>query len=71
MKYYELKSVGCHIDKDGYTYPTLRDGSPDLEDPCHIDDITNDEWYDSLSQKDRDVIESLRGNFLSFLDREV
>tara|TARA_X000001388_G_C2188913_1_gene106697 strand:+ start:330 stop:542 length:213 start_codon:yes stop_codon:yes gene_type:complete len=53
IKYYELKSVGCHIDKTGMTYPTFKNGKPDLSNPTHINDIENEEWFDTLDNNDK------------------
>jgi len=59
IKYYELKSVGCHINEKGYTYPTLKDGEIDLSNPFHIEDIEENEWFNTLSKKDKAIVETI------------
>ena len=54
-----LESVGCHIGEDGFTYPhTDEHGIPDLSDDMgvHLEDIEDDEWFDTLSREDIDVL---------------
>ena len=54
----ELKSVGCWFNKeDGMTYAAYNDGGWDELSGAHIDDIENNEWFDTLSQKDLDIVE--------------
>ena len=54
----ELKSVGCWFNKeDGMTYAALIEGGWDELSGAHIDDIENNEWFDTLSQKDLDIVE--------------
>ena len=56
MNLIELNSVGCVIDENGVTYPMLVDGlGIDGDGACHINDITNDEFFDALSTEDCDV----------------
>ena len=56
----ELKSVGCWFNKeDGMTYAACNDGGWDELSGIHIDDIENPEWFDGLSSKDKDFIDSL------------
>ena len=63
MNLIELNSVGCVIDENGVTYPMLVDGlGIDGDGACHINDITNDEFFDALSQEDIDIIEDVLGN---------
>ena len=58
MNLIELNSVGCVIDENGVTYPMLVDGlGIDGDGACHINDITNDEFFDALSTEDWDVIQ--------------
>ena len=57
MNLIELNSVGCVIDENGVTYPMLADGlGIDNDGACHINDITNDEFFDALSAEDCDVV---------------
>ena len=57
MNLIELNSVGCVIDENGVTYPMLVDGlGIDGDGACHINDITNDEFFDALSTEDCDVV---------------
>jgi len=56
MNLIELKSVGCVIDENGVTYPMLVNGGIDGDGACHINDITNDEFFDALSTEDCDVV---------------
>ena len=63
MNLIELNSVGCVIDENGVTYPMLADGlGIDGDGACHINDITNDEFFDALSTEDIDIIEDILGN---------
>ena len=56
----ELESVGCALDtKTGMTYPMYADGTHDEEMGCHIEDIENDEWFESLSDEDIEILKSL------------
>ena len=57
MNLIELNSVGCVIDENGVTYPMLADGlGIDNDGACHINDITNDEFFDALSDEDCAVV---------------
>tara|TARA_Y100000817_G_scaffold176211_1_gene137608 strand:+ start:68 stop:316 length:249 start_codon:yes stop_codon:yes gene_type:complete len=56
MNLIELNSVGCVIDENGVTYPMLVNGGIDGDGACHINDITNDEFFDALSTEDCDVV---------------
>ena len=56
MKLIKLNSVGCVIDENGVTYPMLVNGGIDGDGACHINDITNDEFFDALSDEDCDVV---------------
>ena len=56
MNLIELNSVGCVIDENGVTYPMLVNGGIDGDGACHINDITNDEFFDALSAEDCDVV---------------
>ena len=63
MNLIKLNSVGCVIDENGVTYPMLVDGlGIDGNGACHINDITNDEFFDALSTEDIDIIEDILGN---------
>ena len=54
----ELESVGCCIDtKTGMTYPMYADGTHDEEMGCHLEDIENDEWFDTLSVEDTKIVD--------------
>ena len=53
----ELESVGCVLDtKTKVTFPIYNDGTYDDNCPCHLDDIENDEWYDTLSIDDMEIV---------------
>ena len=56
MNLIELNSVGCVIDENGVTYPMLVNGGIDGDGACQINDITNDEFFDALSDEDCDVV---------------
>ena len=56
MNLIELNSVGCVIDENGVTYPMLVNGGIDGDGACHINDITNEEFFDALSDEDCDVV---------------
>ena len=56
MNLIKLNSVGCVIDENGVTYPMLVNGGIDGDGACHINDITNDEFFDALSDEDCDVV---------------
>tara|TARA_R100000008_G_C3461749_1_gene104558 strand:- start:59 stop:325 length:267 start_codon:yes stop_codon:yes gene_type:complete len=64
MNLVELKSVGCAIDENGVTYPMLESGFPSFDEDgaCHVYDIENEEWFDTLSTEDIDIIEDILGN---------
>ena len=47
-----LKSVGCSISSDGYTYALNDDETTDIINGVHLDDCCI-EWYDRLSFEDR------------------
>ena len=48
-----LSSVGCVIDKStGITFPIHTDDTIDWDGGTHIHDIENEEWFESLSEKD-------------------
>jgi len=53
----ELKSVGCGIDENGLVYPQLKNGEYDISNMTHILDIDNKEWFEKLSQKDKDIVD--------------
>ena len=59
-----LPSVGCVINnKNGDTFPLLSNGDIDFSDGgTHIHDIENEEWFDTLSTEDLDIIEDILGN---------
>ena len=52
-----LSSVGCVIDKStGVTFPIHSDDTIDWDGGTHIHDIENEEWFESLSEKDLDIV---------------
>ena len=52
-----LSSVGCVIDKStGVTFPIHSDDMIDWDGGTHVYDIENEEWFESLSQKDMGVV---------------
>ena len=52
-----LSSVGCVIDKStGVTFPIHKDDTIDWDGGTHIYDIENEEWFESLSQKDMGIV---------------
>ena len=54
----ELESVGTALDtKTGMTYPMYADGTHDEEMGCHLEDIENDEWFDTLSDTDKVIVD--------------
>ena len=64
-----LSSVGCVIDKStGITFPIHSDGTIDWDGGTHIHDIENEEWFESLSDKDLDIVGEVSDSQLT--DRE-
>ena len=62
----ELKSVGCVINKsNGITYPMMADGTIDLDGGTHVHDIEEEEWFESLSVEDFDIVGDVSNSFLS------
>ena len=52
-----LSSVGCVIDKStGVTFPIHKDDTIDWDGGTHVYDIENEEWFESLSQKDLGIV---------------
>ena len=52
-----LSSVGCVIDKStGITFPIHTDDTIDWDGGTHIHDIENEEWFESLSEKDLEIV---------------
>ena len=53
-----LESVGCLLDSDvGSVYPMNEDGSPDWDNEINLyQDEVSDEWINSLSKKDLNLI---------------
>jgi len=61
-----LSSVGCVIDKStGITFPIHTDDTIDWDGGTHIHDIENEEWFESLSEKDFDIVGEVSDSFLS------
>jgi len=61
-----LSSVGCVIDKStGITFPIHTDDTIDWDGGTHIHDIENEEWFESLSEKDFDIVGEVSDLFLS------
>jgi len=56
----KLNSVGCGIDKDGIVYPQLQNGEYDLEMGNHISEIDNEEWFEQLSEQDKEVVNTYK-----------
>ena len=64
-----LSSVGCVIDKStGVTFPIHKDDTIDWDGGTHIHDIENEEWFESLSEKDLDIVGEVSDSQLT--DRE-
>jgi hypothetical protein len=64
-----LSSVGCVIDKStGITFPIHTDDTIDWDGGTHIHDIENEEWFESLSEKDLDIVGEVSDSQLT--DRE-
>ena len=64
-----LSSVGCVIDKStGVTFPIHSDDTIDWDGGTHIHDIENEEWFESLSEKDLDIVGEVSDSQLT--DRE-
>jgi hypothetical protein len=64
VMFVSLESVGCVIDTNEFlVHAQMEDGSVDLENGVHIDDVS-EEWVRSLSSKDfvtvGEVIEVLK-----------
>lgn len=58
--FFHLKSVGCIIDKYGYTYSRLVNGGFDPDTRCNVSDIEVEEWFDSLSKEDLIMVNKFR-----------
>jgi len=56
----KLNSVGCGIDKDGIVYPQLQNGEYDLEMGNHISEIDNEEWFEQLSEQDKEIVNTYK-----------
>jgi|TARA_R110002020_G_scaffold20041_2_gene68702 hypothetical protein len=65
MKLVNLESVGNVIDESGVTYPMLADGGYDIFGGIHIHDIENEEWFESLSEEDLDVVGEISDSLLT------
>ena len=65
MKLVNLESVGNVIDENGVTYPMLVDGGYDVFGGIHIHDIENEEWFESLSEDDLDVVGEISDSLLT------
>ena len=64
-----LSSVGCVIDKStGITFHIHTDDTIDWDGGTHIHDIENEEWFESLSEKDLDIVGEVSDSQLT--DRE-
>ena len=64
-----LSSVGCVIDKStGITFPIHSDDTIDWDGGTHIHDIENEEWFESWSEKDLDIVGEVSDSQLT--DRE-
>lgn len=64
MTFTLLSSVGCMIDQYGNTYvaslnDTVETFTPNENDKFHLDEITNPDWWDSLSPKDKIVVTNI------------
>ena len=57
----KLNSVGCGIDENGIIYPQLQNGEYDLDNGNHYLEIDNEEWFSSLSEKDKETIYNALG----------
>ena len=59
-----LSSVGCVIDKStGVTFPIHSDDTIDWDGGTHVYDIENEEWFESLSQKDMGIVTEVFNSF--------
>ena len=65
MKLVNLESVGSVIASNGITYPMLVDGGYDEDGGIHIHDIENEEWFESLSDEDLDVVGEISESLLT------
>ena len=64
-----LSSVGCVIDKStGITFPIHSDDTIDWDGGTHVYDIENEEWFESLGEKDLDIVGEVSDSQLT--DRE-
>ena len=67
MKLVNLNSVGTVLDTEtGDTYPMDVDGMPVIDDSMNIMDMYDDmfssqEWFDSLSNEDRNTVVGICG----------
>ena len=57
----EIESVGCFINtEDGMTYAAHADGGLDEVSGIHIHDLECDEWFESLSEKDLEIVGGIK-----------
>ena len=67
-----LSSVGCVIDKStGVTFPIHKDDTIDWDGGTHIHDIENEEWFESLSQKDLGIVTEVFNSQLTDRERDL
>jgi hypothetical protein len=66
----EIESVGCFINtEDGMTYAAHADGGLDEVSGIHIHDLECDEWFESLSDEDLDVVGEISESLLTEKER--
>jgi len=57
-----LDSVGAGIDKKGNVYIAMKDGGYEYNGTNYIDEIDNNEWWETLSPKDKEIISNIKNN---------
>lgn len=62
----ELKSVGCGIDENGMVYPQFQNGEYDMDNGIHLLDMDNKEWFETLDEKDEQIINQYVKNRTEF-----
>ena len=65
IKMIELESVGSVIDpQEGIVYPLFENGAIDLDNGVELEEVS-DEWFDSLSENDMNLL--IRNRLYQFL----
>jgi hypothetical protein len=61
MKLVVLESVSTALDTEsGMTYSLAPDGTPNMYDGMHVDEIVSDEWFYNLSKEDAKLVKEIK-----------